>query len=778
MTFLHMNLLVAGMASIALPILIHILLRRRRQPVMWGAMRFLMEAYQQQRRRVQLEQLLILACRCLLIALIAAAIARPFFKNLDPLQSRTARTLYVVLDDTLASSATGADGASDFASLQAQAAELFKSLDESRGDRAALITLSAPAESRVSPPSSDPAAVLRLIAAHTPSAAAADWNQALAFAAEAIAAERAAKNAATPVLALLTSGRAGSIDVNQLVAKYPSLPADTVVLLAAPATSSLANTAIMDVAPLRPVLTAAGASSQEPTSIGQVRVSLTRFGVLAPAASKLKLELETSSQKSLTEHSTEQQISWAQGQAQQTVILNGPRIKPADASRFPVLAATIDRDSIEADNMFRAPLVARDVLRVALVASRAQSKLLSGGSIGSVDQFSPADWLWIGLDPGAASVSLTERGGDLQRSWIDPVALNATILTEFDVLVIAAPEMVDRDGWTRVRQSVDNGAVLMVFPPAGEGAQNWSDAFIEIMKLDVRIAREAQTLAAPLSPEWNSAQRPAWDPLHAIAPEAVELFKPVHISRFYGLTTAAGRSLADVTILGATGDVPVLISPTLLDNRLSRGVVYVSAVPMMPEWTDLPTRPLFVPVLQELLRSGMARASQDSKQVAGKPIRVPIGAVTVRVKETADVISVDAATGIAASVRDVRGLSVADSRGAIIASLAINADTAASDVTPGTRESSAAGFKPLADATRMRFIDTPNAIAVDSPTGATATASIAEPPAKASLLLFALAAVCAVIELVLGRIFSHAQPSRTKSVLDMSSGVSPMEQAA
>ncbi len=778
MTFLHMNLLVAGLASIALPILIHILLRRRRQPVMWGAMRFLMEAYQQQRRRVQLEQLLILACRCLVIALIAAAIARPFFKNLDPLQSRTARTLYVVLDDTLTSSATGTDGVSDFAALQAQAADLFKTLDESRGDRAALITLSAPAENRVSPPSSDPAAVLRLIAAHTPSAAAADWNQALAIAADAIAAEHASKSAATPVLALLTSGRAGSIDVNQLVAKYPLLPADTVVLLAPPATSTLSNTAIMDVAPLRPVLTAAGASSPEPTSIGQVRVALRRFGALSPAFNKLKLELETTSQKSLTEHSTEQQISWAEGQAQQTVILNGPRIKPADASRFPVLAATIDRDSIDADNVFRAPLVARDVLRVALVASRAQSKLLSGGSIGSVDQFSAADWLWIGLDPAAASISLTERGGDLQRSWIDPVALNATILTEFDILVVAAPDMVDRDGWTRVRQSVDNGAVLMVFPPATDAAQNWSDAFVEIFKLDVRVAREPQSFTAPISLEWNSAQRPMWDPLQAIAPEAVELFKPVHISRLLALTTSAGRSLADATILGAQGDVPVLISPTLLDNRPSRGVIYLSAVPMTPEWTDLPTRPLFVPVLQELLRSGMARASQDSKQVAGKLIRVPVGAVTVRVKETSDVIGVDAATGIAASVREVRGLSVADSRGAIIASLAVNADTAASNVAPGTREATAAGFKPLADAGRMRFIDTPDAIAADSQPGTTAAASIAEPPAKLSLWLFALAAAFAVIELVLGRIFSHAQPSRTKSVLDMSSTASPLERAA
>ena len=66
---------------------------------------------------------------------------------------------------------------------------------------------------------------------------------------------------------------------------------------------------------------------------------------------------------------------------------------------------------------------------------------------------------------------MNQSTSDLQRSWIDSAGLNATILTEFDILVVASPEMVDRDGWTRVRQSVDNGAVLMVFPPAIDGAQ-------------------------------------------------------------------------------------------------------------------------------------------------------------------------------------------------------------------------------------------------------------------------------------------------------------------
>src|SRR4051812_1856007 len=67
----------AAIAAVSLPIIIHILMRRRRKPVMWAAMRFLLEAYRQHRRRLKLEQFLLLAARCLLLALLALALGRP-----------------------------------------------------------------------------------------------------------------------------------------------------------------------------------------------------------------------------------------------------------------------------------------------------------------------------------------------------------------------------------------------------------------------------------------------------------------------------------------------------------------------------------------------------------------------------------------------------------------------------------------------------------------------------------------------------------------------------
>jgi hypothetical protein len=74
-------LLAGGAALIASPILIHLLSRRRFRTVHWAAMDFLVTADKKNRRRVQLENLLLMLLRCLIILLIAFLVARPFLSS-------------------------------------------------------------------------------------------------------------------------------------------------------------------------------------------------------------------------------------------------------------------------------------------------------------------------------------------------------------------------------------------------------------------------------------------------------------------------------------------------------------------------------------------------------------------------------------------------------------------------------------------------------------------------------------------------------------------------
>ncbi|MGI8603639.1 MAG: PA14 domain-containing protein [Verrucomicrobiales bacterium] len=77
MLFINFVLL-AGLAAVSVPIIIHLLNRRSARVVDWGAMRFLFDSMLTRKRRIQLEEALLMAARCLLVALIALCVARPY----------------------------------------------------------------------------------------------------------------------------------------------------------------------------------------------------------------------------------------------------------------------------------------------------------------------------------------------------------------------------------------------------------------------------------------------------------------------------------------------------------------------------------------------------------------------------------------------------------------------------------------------------------------------------------------------------------------------------
>lgn len=74
-------LLLGALGLVAAPIIIHLIARRRFRVVEWGAMRFLLEAERENRRKARFEEWLLLLLRCLAMALLALLFARPI---LDP----------------------------------------------------------------------------------------------------------------------------------------------------------------------------------------------------------------------------------------------------------------------------------------------------------------------------------------------------------------------------------------------------------------------------------------------------------------------------------------------------------------------------------------------------------------------------------------------------------------------------------------------------------------------------------------------------------------------
>jgi hypothetical protein len=74
-------MLLGGAALIAVPVILHLVMRRQSRQITFPALRFVQQRREANRRRLQLRHLLLLALRCLLVAGLAVALARPTLKG-------------------------------------------------------------------------------------------------------------------------------------------------------------------------------------------------------------------------------------------------------------------------------------------------------------------------------------------------------------------------------------------------------------------------------------------------------------------------------------------------------------------------------------------------------------------------------------------------------------------------------------------------------------------------------------------------------------------------
>jgi hypothetical protein len=142
--------LLYGLAAAGVPIVIHLWNRRKYREVPWAAMRFLIAALRKNRRRMRIEQWLLLAIRTLVVLLVVWAMAKPFLESFGAViaGSRTHRVL--VLDASLSMGYTSAEQ-SRFDQAKALAAQLVK--DSRRGDAISVILMGDPPRVVIGDPS-------------------------------------------------------------------------------------------------------------------------------------------------------------------------------------------------------------------------------------------------------------------------------------------------------------------------------------------------------------------------------------------------------------------------------------------------------------------------------------------------------------------------------------------------------------------------------------------------------------------------------------------------
>ncbi len=163
LSFLH-PALAWGLLAAAVPLVIHLFFRRRPRPMPFPAVDFILRARRETERRLRLKKLLLFAARTLLVAAVAAALARPRLQTPEQASAAVARgpSAVAIVLDASASMGYRLRGTPLFERARSDA---LSALDGLSGEEpATAVVCGGPAAPAAAPPSFDKAAVRRLLA--------------------------------------------------------------------------------------------------------------------------------------------------------------------------------------------------------------------------------------------------------------------------------------------------------------------------------------------------------------------------------------------------------------------------------------------------------------------------------------------------------------------------------------------------------------------------------------------------------------------------------------
>ncbi len=139
----------------AIPILIHLIRRRRVRIVQWAAWDFLLQSKRRNRRRLRLEQLLLLLLRMLIIALVVMAFCRPLLRSLGlPMMAADSKVHALIVLDNSYSMGYRREGVTEFERARLVADSLLSRVMKS-GDSVSVVLLSSKSEALLKEPTYD-----------------------------------------------------------------------------------------------------------------------------------------------------------------------------------------------------------------------------------------------------------------------------------------------------------------------------------------------------------------------------------------------------------------------------------------------------------------------------------------------------------------------------------------------------------------------------------------------------------------------------------------------
>lgn len=543
MTFLN-PLLLFGLAAAAIPLIIHLFNFRKPKRLDFSSLAFLKELQKTTMQRVRIKQWLLLVLRTLAIACLVLAFARPTLTSGigQALGGRATTSMALVIDNSPSMALRDAQGAY---------------LDQAQTQARTLIGEKEPGDEVYIVPTADQAKARP--AAYTNRGPALDAADAVAIA-----------PGVTPLARAIA--RAGG-----LLDEATNLNKEIYIL------SDLQQSTLLDSIPtplpagIRPILLPIGTRTYANVAVTDVRV----VSRIVEEGQPVRIEA------TLVNHGTEA----IQGYVA-SVYLEGERVAQASADLEPGLGTTvsfaatpqrrgwlggvvqIEDDAFEQDNVRYFTLNVPERRRVLLVQGDSQR----------------INYLELAL-----SSNLTQGRVVFEVKTIAEQALAATALGGYDAVILVGPRTLSSGEVGTLVQYVTGGGGLILFPGAAAQASDYN------------------ALLRGLGGGQFSGFSGGFGPGPTVAAfDRVDLEHPLFEGVFGRQAAARARQLEspeiyytmNYTARGGTEQTLIQLSnqfPFLQEIRKGRGTAFLIAVAPDPQWSDLPVRGLFVPLMYRTL---------------------------------------------------------------------------------------------------------------------------------------------------------------------------------
>lgn len=622
MTFLN-QLLAFGALAFLIPLIIHIFNRSRFRQVEWGAMHLLESVIKVNHKRFRIEQLILLLVRCAIPILLALCLARPVLTGWKTLEGNAPVSMVILLDNSYSMDAIDNDSAngdreSKFDKAIDAACDIVDATG--RGSEVSVIQTGGSPSSIFDQPVFDPKAVVQRLRQQTGGYGQSDTQRSL--------------DAAMATLSGMTNPR------RELIVISDFQPADWDAIGADAAAAIKTQMKAMNIEPeltLMPIGNNESNQARGNVSIESLDFSSRALGAGQRLMLRANLRFDAGARQNENNVRVVLRIDGEEFSTSEVAIAEQGTTQALFPCKFETAGSHVVEvevlvdDPLATDNRFAAAITVWDQIKVAVVDGDPSSESLK----------SESDFLSIALTPFTfGGMTLADL---IQTEKIAPHELNEQTIGDSRVVILANVPRFSDDQLRQLTKFVADGGALIVF--AGNRLDvNWYNEKMFSAGNGILPSRFDAVRGTGRGPVANTKSPSSKVVAQFFDHPALQFFNEAangdlstaSVQQWYSLpvTQAATEGATVVMARLETGD------PFLIERNHGAGVVIQCATACDTDWSDIPLRPFFVPLMQQIVTTAASRLSPPRNIQTGEP-----ASAIIRTESKEARVSIETPTG-------------------------------------------------------------------------------------------------------------------------------------